>query len=436
MQFSYRGKNKQPRDTRPSFGERLRSFGLLLLSGIGVLWRGACKAAVYLWNWICHFCHLVTEMRPTKGVFVAALVLIALCFAGVSAPSAFALAQKKQVSVLLNDEAITVTTNAQTVAELIANMGVTLGEGDVIAPILSHPLEQEDYVHIRSALNVLVTADGQTRQVDLVSGTVADALYMAGVTLGEFDEVTPSLTQQVTRDMNINVSRVNIHFEVEEKSIPYQEITQIDVNKYEGTTELTREGEEGVRELQIRVVERDGVETERTVYNEVILQPAISRIITKGTKVKATPTPKPSATKTKTPTKTPAPTIKQGSSANYSDSQIEMVAILCYTEARGNGLEGLQAVANVLLNRCNSSKFGGSIEEEIFRSGQFSPASDRERFMSYTPDSQSRKAARQVFNEGLRLLPSNVLYFRAARLGESWGKRTFYATYGDNNFFK
>lgn len=41
-----------------------------------------------------------------------------------------------------------------------------------------------------------------------------------------------------------------------------------------------------------------------------------------------------------------------------------------------------------------------------------------------------------MLNDGERLLPSSVLYFRAARLGKEWGKRTYYATIGANSFFK
>ena len=45
-------------------------------------------------------------------------------------------------------------------------------------------------------------------------------------------------------------------------------------------------------------------------------------------------------------------------------------------------------------------------------------------------------AAEAALNDGERLLPSSVLYFRAARLGKEWGKRTYYATIGANSFFK
>ena len=113
-----------------------------------------------------------------------------------------------------------------------------------------------------------------------------------------------------------------------------------------------------------------------------------------------------------------------------------MAAQLAYLEAKGTGSEGYKAVVNVLINRCNSSSFGGSIETEIFRSGQFSVANDRESFLSTTPDSKSLAAAEAVLNDGERLLPSSVLYFRAARLGKEWGKRTYYATIGANSFFK
>ena len=113
-----------------------------------------------------------------------------------------------------------------------------------------------------------------------------------------------------------------------------------------------------------------------------------------------------------------------------------MAAQLAYLEGKGAGSEGYKAIINVLLNRCNSSKFGGSIETEIFRSGQFTVANNRENFLSTVPDSKAKAAAEAVLNGGERLLPSNVLFFRTAKAGKEWGSRTYYGTIGANSFFK
>ncbi|MDL2217099.1 cell wall hydrolase [Christensenellaceae bacterium OttesenSCG-928-M15] len=155
-----------------------------------------------------------------------------------------------------------------------------------------------------------------------------------------------------------------------------------------------------------------------------------------------TPTPTPKATEkpkaTKAPAKTAAPTprpaVEQGEKGNYSDDDIYLVAKLIYAEGKNQTTESFQAMANVLYNRCHSKSFGGSVEEEVYRKNQFTVV-DNSDFATMKPSSAAIKAAKTVFNEGTRVLPTKVMFFRSSRLGTKWSKRTFYATIGGNNYF-
>lgn len=166
---------------------------------------------------------------------------------------------------------------------------------------------------------------------------------------------------------------------------------------------------------------------------------------------KPTKTPKPTATPvlrgepteitvTARPETTPAVTVSNSSSSNsdgYSEEDLELAARVALWEARGKGEDAYRAVLSVLLNRCESKKFGGgltSISTEVYRKSQFSVvryddfASDRapDEIIGYADD---------VFNNKNRLLPEGVLFFRSASLGESWGDKAFYKTIGGNAFF-
>ena len=157
-----------------------------------------------------------------------------------------------------------------------------------------------------------VSADGQTRRISLLNGTVGKALYLAGVTVDADDIVTPALTEPVTSGMEITVSRVQISTEVEQRRLKYRVTYQDDDDLYIGTEEMVKQGSEGVKEVTLRVVAVDGVETERTVVSEEVVEPAQNRVVAQGTK--PTPTPKPTATPKKTAsttkkaTNTPKPT--------------------------------------------------------------------------------------------------------------------------------
>ena len=60
-------------------------------------------------------------------------------------------------------------------------------------------------------------------------------------------------------------------------------------------------------------------------------------------------------------------------SADYSQSEIDILASLVRAEARGESINGKIAVAAVVLNRVESNEFPDTIRGVIYQRGQFSP---------------------------------------------------------------
>ena len=167
-----------------------------------------------------------------------------------------------------------------------------------------------------------------------------------------------------------------------------------------------------------------------------------------------TPTPKATAKPTTKPTAKPTETpeeeknqdveipeiqeeeeeISQGDKGDYSDDDIYLAAKLIYAEGKNQSTESFLAMANLLWNRCNSSRFGGSVEREVYRSGQFSVV-EYDSFKDLAPSKAALSAAERVFNGGERVLPAGVLYFRSARSSKSWGSHEFYKTIGGNDYY-
>lgn len=127
----------------------------------------------------------------------------------------------------------------------------------------------------------------------------------------------------------------------------------------------------------------------------------------------------------------------QYSQGYYAQEDLYLVAQLVHQEAKNTTLEGKIAVANVVYNRIRSSKYPNTITKVVFQKGQFSPADNESKLRSVRASSNSIKAVLEIFVKGETILPRNVLYFRAARLGKEWtSARTYYNTYGSNCFFK
>lgn len=250
----------------------------------------------------------VKTLKPTVQALCIALCAVLVCGLALSVRPAVRLATVKNVT--LSDDAMTVQvkTHARTVAELLTEYDITLGEGDVVYPTLSDPVHKGDEILVRRAISVRVTADGETRQVSILNGTVSKALYLAGVEVDANDIVQPGKLESVSAGMEIVVNRVTISQESEKQRIPYHVTYQDDDDLYLGKEKMVKQGTEGVKEVTYRVVTVDGVETERSVSSEAVLEAAQNRIVAKGTKPTPTPTPKPTPKPTATPKKTTAAT--------------------------------------------------------------------------------------------------------------------------------
>ncbi len=141
------------------------------------------------------------------------------------------------------------------------------------------------------------------------------------------------------------------------------------------------------------------------------------------------PTPKP------TPKPTPEPVIDKGDNTDYEKDEAYIAAKLMYAEGKNQSEESYYAMASVLYNRCNSSRFGGTVEQEVYRSGQFSVVRN-ESFSDMIPSNEAYRIAQDVFMNGNRTIPEGVMYFRSASSGEYWSSsRTFYKTIGGNNYY-
>ena len=150
----------------------------------------------------------------------------------------------------------------------------------------------------------------------------------------------------------------------------------------------------------------------------------------------STPTPTAVATATQAPTATPVQTSSQAApsvSGPYSGEDVLLAARVAYFES-GRAEDGYRAVVCVILNRVESSKWPSTVYDVVFQKSQFSVVS-RSDFLTKTIPDSVIGYANDVLNNGNRLLPTNVMSFRSEQTDKVWGTRTFYATFGGNDYY-
>jgi len=149
-------------------------------------------------------------------------------------------------------------------------------------------------------------------------------------------------------------------------------------------------------------------------------------------------TPAPTAVPTNTPaaTSTPVQTSSQAApnvSGPYSGEDILLAARVAYFES-GRSEDGYRAVLCVILNRVESSKWPNNVNDVVYQKSQFTVVG-RSDFLTKTIPDSVIGYANDVFNNGNRLLATNVMSFRSGHDDKTWGTRTYVGTYGGNDFY-
>ena len=94
---------------------------------------------------------------------------------------------------------------------------------------------------------------------------------------------------------------------------------------------------------------------------------------------------------------------------NLTEEEIEIFERIVEAEVGGTNYNGKLAVANVILNRVQSSRFPNTLKEVVFAKKQFSPVSDGRYYT--VPVTKTTKQVVQDALNGSRIIGEDALYF-------------------------
>lgn len=278
--------------------------------------------------------------KSVKILKISLLVLVVVsifCLAGCG----------KVVSVKITDGKVTTEFEAKsnkTIEKILTDAGIVLGEKDEAVPALEEKLGEATEITVKRYAKVTVKNGKTEKKVELVGGTVKEAVEKAGfkldktyktdvdenelltdglvitlkkgvkvnltlegksetylthaVTVKEFlseqeiklsddDEVTPSLKSKIKADMEITVKRVEYKEETKTEVIYYTTKETKSSSMAAGTKKVTQNGVNGEKEVTYKVKFVDGKEDSREVVSEKVTKEAVTKLVTVGTKAAA-----------------------------------------------------------------------------------------------------------------------------------------------------
>lgn len=172
------------------------------------------------------------------------------------------------------------------VSDALSEAGLTFRPVDKMNYKEDDLLVENMTIKITRAFTVDVFVDGKTHSVDFLSGTVADVLAGLNVTLGEEDEVSPSMDTELKAGNSVTVYRVSYEERTAVETIKYETIYKTSSKVYKGTTEVEQEGKNGQKTVVYKDKLVNGKVSKSTKLSEHVDQAAVNKIVVSGTKIK------------------------------------------------------------------------------------------------------------------------------------------------------
>lgn len=200
-----------------------------------------------------------------------------------------------------------------TVADLIKKAEIMVTENHIVIPSTNTQLTADMIVTVKEKKIVNLNADGIKDTIKVPSGTVKEALDYLAIELGKNDKINCKLTDSITDNMNITITRVEYKNVKAVEKLPFETIETYTDELEEGETKVAVKGVEGeITTVTKQKLVNGKVTAEELISTEVTKEP-VSQEVLIGTKT--------SKKVTKTTTATSTSSSSNGDSSN-SDNVI------------------------------------------------------------------------------------------------------------------
>ena len=278
--------------------------------------------------------------RGSRPLLIGLSALALLAVVGVTAGYT---ALAKDVTLTLDGKSREVSARGATVADVLRDQHVRIGDHDQVRPGLDEKIEDGSRISVKFGRPLTVDVDGteQTYWVfsnavapalteigrsftkaalsvsrsatigrdglalevttpktltlalaghapvrrTVVARTVGEALQQLGVTPDADDRVRPAADTLLTDGTKVTWTRMRTATKhVDAESIPFDTVEKPDASALEGTRDVTRAGAEGLRDVTYRLVFRNGELVERTVVSSTVTRKPVDEVVSVGTK--------------------------------------------------------------------------------------------------------------------------------------------------------
>lgn len=173
-------------------------------------------------------------------------------------------------------------TTAGTLEELFQEQDISFSERDIVSHDLTHPIEDELVFIATTASEMTINDGGEDVTIWSTGESISELLENNNIELAEHDRVL--LGNEGDGEPSIQIVRVERQLKEIEKTIPFEEEQQEDDTLEKGETKVIAEGKEGLRLETHEITVENGKESSSSILSEEVVEESENRIVAIGTK--------------------------------------------------------------------------------------------------------------------------------------------------------
>ena len=195
----------------------------------------------------------------------------------------------KKVALSVDGKETNEWTNANTVGQALADLGVDAKGADLNAKASQRLKDKGNDIEVTTAKNLTVVADGKDHKVSAAVGTAKEALKDTGVKLDKDDFLSVPMSAEVSDGQVLTVNRVKNDTVKDKQAIKAKVETKKSDSLYEGETKVEAQGKDGEKQVTYKVKTINGEEVKKEKKDEKVLSEPKTKVVIQGTKKKEEP---------------------------------------------------------------------------------------------------------------------------------------------------
>jgi uncharacterized protein YabE (DUF348 family) len=190
---------------------------------------------------------------------------------------------RKNITVIVDGNPTKLVTYQKTFDLALKKANIAIALKDKIDKDLDSKILNNDIIIIKRAVDLKVLVDNKELNISSAESDVALMLKTQKITLGPTDTVLPSLKTNLTKGMDVIITRVKTKTIEEKESIDFKTVIKNDEDVLKSKKSVSQNGVKGEKSISIDVTYENGKEVARKVVKETIVKEPKNKIIVQGT---------------------------------------------------------------------------------------------------------------------------------------------------------